>query len=218
MTTAECHPGQVVTWKYARGGLEFPVKARVLKVGRFRVQLEVMTKTNQHKRISVMPSRLDPPLQEMAMLEDLRDQAVRRKMFAIAARIGQYAFRANNEAELQEAVARVLALPESVATLGMTVAREVRATFGRYDILLESPVIETVGSEVSHPEDGIRIVLELKVKSSAAALERQSQRYALTPGISAVMLVTSSHQLAAQVVPGTLGGKPFGVIALRATF
>lgn len=225
MTVDELQAGQVVIWKYApRGGYgrEVPVHARVLKVGKFRVQLEVLTKANQPKRISVMPNRLDPPMPEMSELESLRDRAIRIKMSSISKVLGNYMFTVNNEDELQKAVVRVLELSDSRATVGMTAQREVKASFGRYDILLESPSRVNWSAarhdEVSHPEDGIRIVLELKVKSGAAALERQSQRYALTPGISAVMLVTTSPQLAAQVTTGMLGGKPFGVIALRTAF
>ncbi|MDB4957616.1 MAG: hypothetical protein JWO36_5185, partial [Myxococcales bacterium] len=63
-----------------------------------------------------------------------------------------------------------------------------------------------------------RLVLELKVKGSAPAVERQAQRYALTDGVDAVAIVTTSQRLARELlrVGGeTLGGKPFAVITLR---
>lgn len=106
-----------------------------------------------------------------------------------------HAFPSNNEAELQAMVLHVLevALYDCV--------RELAAERGRYDV------------HVTH--DGFAIVLELKVKGSAGAVERQAQRYALTEGVDAVVLVTTSNRLAAQLRAGTLGGKPFTVIALR---
>jgi len=135
---------------------------------------------------------------------------VHAKMDAVSRELARYRFTASNEAELQDAVASVLRLHAVRAGTGMDVRREVIAAMGRYDILLEN--------QPGLHGDRIQIVLELKVKSSPAAVERQTQKYALTPDVSAVMLVTTSQRLASQVVSGTIGGKPFGVIALRTTF
>lgn len=118
-----------------------------------------------------------------------------------------YAFRVNNESELQAQVTEVL---ESHAG-DLRIQREVIAERGRYDILVE----RTVQGETQ------RVVLELKVTGIAEAVERQAQRYALTNGIDAVAVVTTSQRLARQITQGgssMLGGKPFTVISLRTTF
>jgi hypothetical protein len=117
---------------------------------------------------------------------------------AIGRTLARYTFAPMDEAALQVAVANVL------TDAGIAVDREVIAERGRYD---------------NHATTlGLRVVLELKVAGSAPAVERQAQRYALTDGVDAVMVVTTSNRLANELIrPGdTLGGKPFGVIALRA--
>lgn len=121
---------------------------------------------------------------------------------AIRVRLAQYVFTAINEADLQAQVLMALA-----ADPPFTTNREVIAERGRYDILVTSRAPPVMRS----------LVLELKVKGSAAEVERQAQRYALTDGIDAVAIVTTSQRLAAQLRGGgtTLGGKPFAVLALR---
>ncbi len=116
--------------------------------------------------------------------------------------LAAFTFVATNEADLQNKVARALVLE------GIAVDREVIAERGRYDLLVDAL--------------GPRLVLELKVSGSAPAVERQAQRYALTEGIDAVAVVTTSNRLARELQrPGaalgidTLGGKPFTVITLR---
>ena len=114
----------------------------------------------------------------------------------------RYVFAPTNEADLQAQVATAL------TAAGVEVDREVIAERGRYDLLVRTR--------------GECVVLELKVSGSAPAVERQAQRYALTDGIDAVAVVTTSARLARELErPGealgvdTLGGKPFAVIALR---
>lgn len=112
--------------------------------------------------------------------------------------LAKYRFTPLHEADLQAQVATAL------ATAGVESDREVVAERGRYDLLVHTL--------------GVRVVLELKVTGSAPAVERQAQRYALTDGIDAVVVVTTSNRLAIELEgPGddTLGGKPFAVIALR---
>lgn len=110
----------------------------------------------------------------------------------------------HNEQRFQSAVAEVLVMR------GFRAPREVIAERGRYDIEIE--------------RDGVRVVLELKIKGSAADAERQCQRYAMTPDVHAVMLVTTSHRLAAEVAAGSHdrslpgdGGtrKPFELVLVR---
>jgi len=117
----------------------------------------------------------------------------------IATVLGRYVFRAADERSLQLQVQAVL---EHAA---IRVSSEVPSAAGRYDLL----------AEFAGP---VRLVLELKLAASAPAVERQAQRYALVPDVDGVVVVTSSNRLAHELrQPGTteLGGKPFGVIALR---
>lgn len=113
--------------------------------------------------------------------------------------LAKYTFTPLNEADLQAQIATALIVA------GVDVDREVLAERGRYDLLVRTR--------------GARVVLELKVRGSAPAVERQAQRYALTDDVDAVAVVTTSVRLASSLLrPGgdTLGGKPFAVIALRA--
>lgn len=120
-----------------------------------------------------------------------------------------YLFRARSEAELQAQVVSVLStkLPSHL----YQVATEVRKGGGRFDIALK----------VAWDEDPCRwrryglVVLELKMRAPVASVERQAQRYALMEDVDAVLVVTTSHRLASQLTGDTLGGKPFGVIAVR---
>lgn len=113
--------------------------------------------------------------------------------------LARYTFTPLSEADLQAQVASAL------AAAGVEIDREVLAERGRYDIVTTTR--------------GARVVIELKLAASAPAVERQAQRYALTEDVDAVVVVTTSYRLAAQLAAAsgdTLGGKPFAVIALRA--
>lgn len=115
--------------------------------------------------------------------------------------LGQYAFRPAHERQLQDQVAEVL------SHAGLSLEREVRAGGGadRYDLLV---ALSGVG----------QVVLELKLAASAPAVERQAQRYTASPDVDAVVVVTTSQRLAHELRRAgatELGGKPFGVIALR---
>lgn len=116
-----------------------------------------------------------------------------------------YVFRVPSEAAFQAQVAGVLA-----AAPGLHIDTEVRREGGRFDLLVR----HSVAGEC-YPAS---IVLELKVKGSAAAVERQAQRYARMEGVDAVGVVTTSSRLAAALRgPPTLGGLPFFVLNVRTT-
>jgi hypothetical protein len=133
-----------------------------------------------------------------------RPEAIGVMVTQIRAVLAGAVFRVQNEAALQELVANLLI--EGLAPYRITISREVPVTGGRLDILAESCV-------------GVRLVLELKMKAGAAAVERQAQRYALAEDIDGVAIVTTSYRLAHELRrvsnPGTLGGKPFQIINLR---
>lgn len=119
----------------------------------------------------------------------------------LAELLGRYAFRPASEQQLQDQVVGIL------AGAGLQADREARARSGanRYDLLVTVP-------------DCGRVVLELKLHASAPAVERQAQRYAADPDVDAVVVVTTSARLANELCRAgysELGGKPFGVIALR---
>lgn len=118
----------------------------------------------------------------------------------VRAKLAPFTFRAVNEEDLQTQVAKVLRDP---AGGGLVITREVIAKASRYDIEVVRGIT--------------RLVLELKVSGSASAVERQAQKYALTDGVDAVLLVTTSSRLARHLLaqPPTLGGKVFEVITLR---
>jgi hypothetical protein len=130
----------------------------------------------------------------------------------VRAALAGYVFRVRSEAELQAQV--VTALSERMPHV--TLDTEVRNGAGRFDILL-GVMINGHAGIVELERTGL-IVLELKVKSSAAAVERQAQRYAKMEGVDAVLVVTTSQRLAIQLADypyPTLCGKPFGAIAVR---
>lgn len=111
-----------------------------------------------------------------------------------------FVFRANTEAVLQTQVAGVLEERLDSAV----VDREVRVRGGRFDV--QVTIYQVV------------VVLELKLHSPAAPVERQAQRYALMPGIDAVGVVTTSSRLAHSLgTEDRLGGRPFFVVTLRTT-
>lgn len=104
------------------------------------------------------------------------------------------------EEHLQEHVAEVLR-----GVSGIEVSTEVIDAGGRFDV-----VVRTSGAQP------IRVVRELKVRASVAAVERQAQRYAMSHGVDGVAVVTTSRRLARQLADmRELGGKPFSAIALR---
>lgn len=139
----------------------------------------------------------------------------------IRSTLAGYVFRVRSEAELQGQVRALLeqrfggypTTPDALVECEAIIEEEVRVPGGRFDVSL-----------VFQGERAVRIVLELKLNGSVSEVERQAQRYALMPAVDAVMVVTTSSRLAANLMaPGdvgqpplpTLGGKPFGVIALR---
>lgn len=119
----------------------------------------------------------------------------------ICAVLDAYVFQPRNEADMQTQVAKVLAADSMLA-----ISREVVADHGRYDVQV------LYGS----PQPTALVVLELKLRASIALVERQAQRYAMTHGVDAVMVLTTSRKLEREF-RGTaeLGGKPFHCRALR---
>jgi len=144
------------------------------------------------------------------ILASLRAEQVTDALIAVRNLLGIWRFVAPNEADLQRQVFDVLGKD------GRIVAdREVRGGHGAFDILVRYTF------DACAP---VTIVLELKVRGGAAAVERQAQRYAKVDGIDAVAVVTTSQRLASALLrPGdvgqapnsTLGGKPFRVLTLR---
>lgn len=138
----------------------------------------------------------------------------------IAAILRRYTYPVLREEDLQVQIDKVL----TAELANAAVHREWRQLgpdgLDRFDFL-----VERQGEDWK-----IRVVLELKIKGSAAAFERQAMRYAQYPSVDAVVLVTTSQRLAATVAhgnmegavawaPGTWGaelnGKRFGTITLR---
>lgn len=114
--------------------------------------------------------------------------------------LGERRYSVRNEYHLQSQVAAVLGVAPCLA-----VEREVIASSGRFDlrVIIAGPA-------------PVRLVLELKVRSSPAAVERQAQRYAMTDGVDGVIVATTSPVLAAKLADlEELGGKPFASIRLR---
>lgn len=117
----------------------------------------------------------------------------------VRAALAEHVFRVTSEAMLQDQVSAVLA-----RVPGAWLDREVGVRGGRFDIMIE------VNSVV--------LVVELKLHASASAVERQAQRYAKIDEVDAVVVVTTSQRLGAELRDlDQLGGKPFAVIALRTT-
>lgn len=112
--------------------------------------------------------------------------------------LGARRFLVRSEADMQDQVAAVL-----FTDALFVVDREVLSSSGRFDLQCRTATGET-------------IVLELKLRGQVSAVERQAQRYALTPGVDGVVVVTMSRRMEMQLnsLP-ELGGKPFAVIALR---
>ena len=108
---------------------------------------------------------------------------------AIADLVQTHRFRYRNEVELQDALEHVL------LNSGHAVLREVRlSSRDRIDFL--------VG----------RTGIEVKVKGAAAAVQRQLQRYAHSPLLDELLLVTTTQRHLD--MPADIGGKPLTVVAL----
>jgi DUF917 family protein len=128
---------------------------------------------------------------------------VKTAIASIRTALSGYLFRVRSEAELQGEVYGVLCIAYHDGRLGdVELSTEVRKTGGRFDI-------QARWSDVT-------VVLELKLRAPVAAVERQSQRYAMMPDVDAVLVVTTSQRLTSQLATlTTLGGKPFSVFAVR---
>lgn len=59
---------------------------------------------------------------------------------------------------------------------------------------------------------GWRLAIEVKIKGSAAAVERQLGRYARQQGVTGVVLVTTRQQH--EVIPDAIDGTPIAVVCL----
>jgi hypothetical protein len=125
--------------------------------------------------------------------------------------LSTYAWRGTTEKQLQEQMHEVLSAAKD---RGVEALREYQLTIGgqhRVDFLVK----------LQRPEDAglgppCRIALELKIQGSANEVERQAQRYALQADVDAVLVATTKNTLAAKLRGlATLGGKPYGVVALR---
>lgn len=150
---------------------------------------------------------------QAAMETSVKDR-IRATIAEVRSALAGYVFRVRSEAELQAQVVTVL----SERMPHVTLDTEVRNGAGRFDIAL-CVLMQDQGAIIALDRTGL-IVLELKVKSSAAAVERQAQRYAKMEGVDAVLVVTTSQRLAIQLADypyPTLCGKPFGAIAVRAS-
>jgi hypothetical protein len=111
----------------------------------------------------------------------------------LAETLERHGFLVRNEAELQDAIAEIL------TAAGAVVEREVRLTsYDRIDLL--------VG----------RVGIEVKVAGQPADVERQIRRYAESPLVDSLILVTTRHRHA--VMPQQMNGKAVTVIVLRGGF
>lgn len=112
---------------------------------------------------------------------------------AVAEFLSQYAFACSSEAVLQ------LAVQEALKAGGVPAERErPLSSRDRIDLYL--------------PDD--RIGIECKIDGSLAAVIGQLLRYAESPAIEALILVTSRSRHRA--IPVELGGKPVFVVLTRA--
>lgn len=138
------------------------------------------------------------------MSEAARAEAVDRALAAIREALAGYKFVVPNERTLQREVMLVLARDGRIRA-----EREVRGDHGSFDV------------RVAFVEEGrpaAVVVIELKLRSPAAAVERQAQRYAKVDGVDAVVVATTSRRLQAALLAlrfHMLGGKPFRALALR---
>lgn len=102
-------------------------------------------------------------------------------------------FRFSNEAQLQQAIEQALH------------AR---------GILAHREAVLAAGERVDFLADG-DIAIEVKIKGAFTAVAEQLQRYAASPSIACVLLVTTRRQLLA--MPDTLHGKPVRCVLLKAS-
>lgn len=101
-------------------------------------------------------------------------------------------FRFSNEAQLQEAIEQAL---------------NARGFLARREVVLAP------GDRVDFVTDG-DIALEVKVKGAFTSVAEQLQRYAASPSIACVLLVTTRRQLLG--MPDTFHGKPVRCVLLKA--
>ncbi len=221
MTLDECTPGMLATWLHApRDGYGYivPMRARVVSVGKKLVRIAITPRASEGVAEEVIrnvdPASLRPMTAQVAppTPEDpaTHNRAVRHLMNVITQNLMRYTFTAPHEADLQRQVFDALAL--IVSGTGLQPAREIVTGGGKYDITLIDVMNEARVDRLVRPA---QLVLELKLKASASEVERQAQRYAKQPEVDAVMVVSTSLVLLSKLVSGTLGGKPFGIIALR---
>lgn len=126
--------------------------------------------------------------------------------------LSKFTYAGSNEAQVQTQVIQALGMAKAFGAEVEVVGSEVINDAGRWDVLVNVGVGSTA----------VRVVLELKVRGTAAAAESQAQRYAGVVGVDAVAIVTTSNRLLRDIATGqdvavnqTLGGKPFGAIYLR---
>lgn len=111
----------------------------------------------------------------------------------IVAILNQYSFNYSSEDELQTAIAGAL------KDAGILVTREVDLDkHNRIDILIE------------------RIGIEIKINGSLSAIERQLLRYAKSPLIDSLILITTKSKHCN--VAKTLAGKPIYLYSLFGSF
>jgi hypothetical protein len=136
--------------------------------------------------------------------EEARAVDVDHALTAIRELLARYKFVVPNERSLQNEVMLVLAHDARIGA-----EREVRGDHGAFDVCVTF-------TEKGRP--AVVVVIELKVRGSAAAVERQAQRYAKVESVDAVVVVTTSQRLQAALLGPQnhmLGGKPFRALALR---
>jgi ribulose-5-phosphate 4-epimerase/fuculose-1-phosphate aldolase len=110
----------------------------------------------------------------------------------LAELLSEYRYVIGNESDFQEGVSRVLERNHWLFYREHDLGR----TFGRIDFFLPDA----------------KVGIELKVQGSPTAVLRQLHRYALSPKIHALILVTGRSRLAG--VPQTLNGKPVLAVAI----
>jgi hypothetical protein len=201
---SDLKPGEPITWlNVPRGGYGFamPVDAIVRKVCAKRVRIELLLTDGRHvERVVTRASLRLASAGHPVVMAARKATIVRTRIADLAKELAAWSFSGGDEAALQRGLLCLLGTGGFGERYGR-VESEVTAERGRYDVLLK--------------DDLATIVLELKVKGSAAAVERQAQRYALTPSVDGVVVITTSNRLGAQLKTGDLGGKPFGVVVVR---
>lgn len=113
------------------------------------------------------------------------------RLDALTLQIGSYRYTVNNEDQLQQAIAEVLAAHDR---------REVILDHAsRVDLLVD------------------RVAIEVKTGGSYVDALRQCQRYARHPDVDAVLLVSTqpAHDMSRNRLGGELGGKPFRTLIVK---